>query len=64
MSVWNIEGVTLIKYTGEAKRVVVPEEVRHISSNAFTDAPNLRELVITKKRNLSFGTCNLSLQNA
>lgn len=48
MSVWNIEGVTLIKYTGEAKRVVVPEEVRQISSYAFTDAPTLRELVITK----------------
>lgn len=48
MSDWIIKGGTLEKYTGDAERVVVPEEIRYIGSNAFCDAPNLRELVISK----------------
>ncbi len=48
MSVWNIEGGKLKVYTGKAERVIVPEEVKQIDSYAFRDAPNMRELVITK----------------
>ena len=48
MKSWIINNGTLEKYVGEAKRAVVPEDVRQISSYAFQDAPNLRELVITK----------------
>lgn len=48
MKSWIINNGTLEKYVGKAKRAVVPEEVRQISSYAFKDAPNLRELVITK----------------
>ena len=48
MSDWIINGSTLIKYTGDAERVVVPDEVKYIGSSAFREAPNMRELVISK----------------